>query len=76
MSTLLKKMFEEIFEGKKRRLVKGQAHCALCRGELYPGDHYYHLDGMQVCEACLERYAQQYFSSQRRRLPASEKEDR
>lgn len=69
------KMFRNFFAGQPSIQIKGQMHCALCRGELYPGEHYYFLEGRRVCETCLERYARQYFSSQRRRLPASEGED-
>ena len=42
--------------------------CALCRGELYPGDPYFDLDGRAVCEDCLARYARQYFAPQLRRV--------
>ncbi len=47
-----------------------QAHreerCGLCRGELYPGDPYFELEGRVVCEDCLGRYAREYFAAQRR----------
>lgn len=43
-------------------------HCVLCRGEIWPGEVYFQLDGQRVCEACLERYARVYFAPQRRRL--------
>ena len=42
--------------------------CALCEGELYPGDRYFALDGQKICEACLERYARRYFAGQFRRV--------
>ena len=42
--------------------------CALCAGELYPGDPYFELDGRVVCEDCLARYARIYFSHRRRRV--------
>ena len=42
--------------------------CALCRGELYPGDPYFELDGRTVCEDCLGRYARIYFAHRRRRV--------
>ena len=42
--------------------------CALCAGELYPGDHYFELDGRTVCEDCLARYAKRYFAHRRRRV--------
>ena len=42
--------------------------CALCEGELYPGDRYFALDGRNICEACLERYARRYFAGQLRRV--------
>ena len=45
-----------------------QARCALCRGELYPGDPYFELDGSTVCEDCLARYARRYFAPQLRRV--------
>ena len=53
-----------------------QLFCALCRGELYPGDYYFLLDGQRICECCLERYAQRYFANERRRLLGAEKEVR
>ena len=53
-----------------------EVHCALCRGELYPGDRYFLLEDRRVCEACLERYARNYFARQCRRLSASEREVR
>lgn len=43
--------------------------CALCQGELYPGDRYFALEGKEICEACLERYARRYFSGELRRVP-------
>ena len=41
--------------------------CSLCRGELYPGDPYFDLDGRTVCEDCLGRYARDYFAPRLRR---------
>ena len=48
----------------------GQAalRCGLCRGELYPGDPYFELDGRTVCEDCLGRYARGYFAHRLRRV--------
>lgn len=76
MSTLLRKNIEEFLGARGRLPGGGQVCCALCRGELYPGDYYFWLEERRVCEACLERYAQQYFAHQRRRLSASEREVR
>ena len=42
--------------------------CALCEGELYPGDRYFAMDGQNICETCLERYARRYFAGQLRRV--------
>ncbi len=64
------------FDEKKRTspLAAGPAvHCALCRGELWPGEPYFYLEGQRVCEACLERYARRYFAAQRRRLGGKER---
>lgn len=79
MSTLFLKMFggnfaERIGGEKHLRSTGEQVYCALCRGELYPGDHYFLLEGQRVCERCLERYAQRYFANERRRLRAAGKE--
>jgi len=43
-----------------------EGRCALCRGELYPGDEYFELEGRAVCEDCLGRWAKLYFAPQRR----------
>lgn len=72
MSTPLKNLNE-----KKRQAPAGpgeQARCALCLGELYPGDPYFWLEGQRICEACLERYARRRFAHRRRRLPGREGE--
>ncbi len=45
-----------------------EERCCLCRGELYPGDPYFELDGQAVCEDCLGRYARRYFAPQLRRV--------
>ena len=45
-----------------------ERRCALCAGELYPGDPYFELDGRAVCEDCLGRYARRYFAAQLRRV--------
>ena len=42
--------------------------CSLSRGELYPGDPYFELDGRTVCEDCLGRYARGYFAHRLRRV--------
>lgn len=49
-----------------------EVRCALCRGPIWPGEPYFHLEGRRVCEACLERYARRYFAAQRRRLGGKE----
>lgn len=51
-----------------------QVYCALCLGELYPGDGYYLLEDRRICDICLERYAQRYFAPQHRRLGGHEME--
>lgn len=75
MSTLLRKMFEDFFGRQKCLLSVAEVPCALCRGEIYRGDHYYELDGQKVCESCLEHYARRYFAHRRRRLSEAGKED-
>lgn len=62
MKKNLPKKFQEAPDGS------AAVPCALCRGEIWPGEIYYRLDGKRVCEACLERYARVYFAPQRRRL--------
>ena len=52
-----------------------ELQCALCRGELYPGDPYFELDGRTVCEDCLGRYARGYFAHRLRRVGRSEREN-
>ena len=52
----------------ERQSREREVSCALCQGELYPGDRYFALDGRKICEACLERYARRYFSGQLRRV--------
>lgn len=52
-----------------------QGVCALCRGEIYPGEYYYETDDGKICESCLGRYARRYFDRQYRRLLAAERED-
>lgn len=47
-----------------------EARCSLCRGELYPGDPYFELEGGAVCEDCLGRYARAYFAHRLRRVGA------
>ena len=49
--------------------------CALCAGELYPGDPYCDLEGRVVCEDCLARYARSYFAHRRRRVSGGGKRD-
>ena len=51
-----------------------ELRCALCRGELYPGDPYFELDGRTVCEDCLDRYARGYFAHRLRRVGRTERE--
>ena len=50
-----------------------EERCSLCRGELYPGDPYFELEGRTVCEDCLGRYARQYFSARLRRVSGGER---
>ncbi len=45
-----------------------ETRCSLCRGELYPGDPYFALEGGAVCEDCLGRYARGYFAPRLRRV--------
>ena len=52
-----------------------QLRCSLCRGELYPGDLYFELDGRAVCEDCLGRYARGYFIHRMRRVGRREHDD-
>ena len=67
-------------EGSGRKTaepIRDQARelrCGLCRGELYPGDPYFELDGQTVCEDCLGRYARSYFAHRLRRVGRTEKE--
>ena len=69
-------------EGRGRKTAEqiGEAarelRCTLCRGELYPGDPYFELDGRTVCEDCLGRYARGYFAHRLRRVGRTEREDR
>ena len=51
-----------------------EPRCSLCRGELYPGDTYFELDGRTVCEDCLGRYARIYFAHRLRRVAWRKKE--
>lgn len=51
-----------------------ELRCTLCRGELYPGDPYFELDGRTVCEDCLGRYARSYFAHRLRRVGRTERE--
>ena len=51
-----------------------ELRCSLCRGELYPGDPYFELDGRTVCEDCLGRYARGYFAHRLRRVGRSKGE--
>ena len=50
--------------------------CHLCRGELYPGDPYFALEGRAVCEYCLGRYARAYFAAHLRRAGRGTPQDR
>ena len=50
-----------------------ELRCGLCRGELYPGDPYFELDGRTVCEDCLGRYARGYFAHRLRRVGRTER---
>lgn len=73
----MQKMFQKRFPGPDTpdRSRGEQVYCALCGGELYPGDVYFWTDRGRVCEACLEPYAQDYFAPDRRRLCRREREE-
>lgn len=66
MSTIFPKEFKKIGgrngPGDVPPSAPREARCSLCRGELYPGDPYFALDGRTVCEDCLGRYARGYFA--------------
>ena len=78
MSTIFQKDFKNMRKpprtGDAGLWAMGEPRCALCRGELYPGDPYFELEAGAVCEDCLGRYARSYFASRRRRVGRSEKE--
>lgn len=38
-------------------------HCALCGDERLRGEPCYEIEGMRICPACLERFAQRYFQA-------------
>ena len=59
---------------EKNRYEARELWCTLCRGELYPGDPYFELDGRTVCEDCLGRYARGYFAHRLRRVGRTERE--
>ncbi len=59
---------KENLERRAARWEQWQVYCALCQGELYPGDRYFLLEGLRVCDSCLEGYARRYFAPQRRRV--------
>ena len=46
----------------------GEVVCALCDGELMPGDRYFLLGGEKICEICLEYYAKRYFEDDLRQV--------
>ena len=70
------------FGGSGRKTAKQsinrarELRCGLCRGELYPGDPYFELDGRTVCEDCLGRYARGYFAHRLRRVGRTERESK
>ena len=72
--------FVNSFFGGRERKTEGyqyearELRCSLCRGELYPGDPYFELDGRTVCEDCLGRYARGYFAHRLRRVGRTERE--
>ena len=74
--------FVNSFFGGRERKTEGfkeaaqELRCTLCRGELYPGDPYFELDGRTVCEDCLGRYARGYFAHRLRRVGRTEREYR
>ena len=68
------------FGGRERKTESCKSgarelRCSLCRGELYPGDPYFELDGRTVCEDCLGRYARGYFAHRLRRVGRTEREN-
>ena len=66
MSTGFAKIFEKREDGAGTTTgdfqLRREERCGLCRGELYPGDPYFALEGRMVCEDCLGRYARRYFA--------------
>ena len=69
------------FGGRERKTEEygygaRELRCGLCRGELYPGDPYFELDGRTVCEDCLGRYARGYFAHRLRRVGRTERESK
>lgn len=70
VNSFMQKIFWNEEKGKNSAGPRrGQLHCALCWGEICPGEPYYRLDSQAVCEFCLERYARRYFARERRRAP-------
>ena len=76
MSTTFLKKNEKKEAGKTadwERRTAQELQCSLCRGELYPGDPYYELEGRIVCEDCIGRYAGRYFAHRLRRVGRGER---
>lgn len=51
--------FSQIIEADGSAIVQ---QCALCGGEIYRGETYYHISGEAVCTACLGDYAKKVFA--------------
>ncbi len=72
--TLVNSFFEKDVKRRRGRtagaegMTARELQCGLCKGELYPGDPYFELDGQAVCEDCLGRYARGYFAHRLRRV--------
>ena len=73
MSTIFQKDFKNM-RGRTGGAGPPAPRCALCRGELYPGDPYFELEVGAVCEDCLGRYARRHFAHRLRRVGRSERE--
>lgn len=79
MSTVFLKKYEKRRRGRTtglNRETERELQCSLCRGELYPGDPYFELEGRIVCEDCIGRYARRYFAHRLRRVGRGERPGR
>ena len=69
VNSFFKKAVKRRWSKTAQWIVTAQGpRCSLCRGELYPGDPYFELDGRTVCEDCLGRYARIYFAHRLRQV--------